>query len=512
MRKLAFTKSHPAMCQTPRVFAGRAFERRTLRAWLTPLWRAGIALVMFSITIRADPLQPLPGGAGTDWIFEATNHMGQWIWDTNTFDKQTIRLWRKFEVPRGIKIASAIMHITVDNSYDLFLDGHEIGRGSDWRTVTEYDVTRLLKPGSHWLAVEGFNDRLEAGLIFGLHIESTDHQSIDVVSDDSWLVVPYARQNWILRKNARPEWHPAIVVGAINHHPWETWPFGLTIEPVSLPINAHFWQNGWFQLAVMSLLLLALGACCWLQARLTIQTRAQRLMQAERTRIARDIHDDLGAQLTQLLLLGEVARREHPEDSITCIQFDRICGLARELSAGMDEVVWAVNARRDTLRDFVNYVCKYAQTFLNPTGIRCRLDVEPDLPAAEFDLPMRRNLFLAIKEALNNAAKYSSAAELFLRIYRANGLLLVIVEDNGVGFDPATLAGERNGMANMAQRLSEICGACVLWSEPGAGCRIAFSVPLEHRRRYAWRDLLRLRLRFRPRSVPCTAISEIQTT
>jgi signal transduction histidine kinase len=231
-------------------------------------------------------------------------------------------------------------------------------------------------------------------------------------------------------------------------------------------------------------------------------------MQSERTRIARDIHDDLGAQLTQLLLLGEVARREHPEDSIACTQFERICGLARELSAGMDEVVWAVNARRDTLRDFVNYVCKYAQTFLNSTGIRCRLDVEPDLPATEFDLPLRRNLFLAIKEALNNAAKYSSAAELFLRIYRADGLLLVIVEDNGIGFDPATLAGERNGMANMAQRLSEISGACVLWSEPGAGCRIAFSVPLEHRRRYSWRDWLRLR----PRPRPCMAINEVQTT
>src|ERR1019366_10115638 len=86
---------------------------------------------------------------------------------------------------------------------------------------------------------------------------------------------------------------------------------------------------------------------------------------------------------------------------------------------GMDEVVWAVNARRDTSRDFANYVCKYAQVFLNSTPIRCRLDVEPDLPATVFDLPLRRNLFLAVKEALNNAAKHSEATELFLRIYRA---------------------------------------------------------------------------------------------
>ena len=77
----------------------------------------------------------------------------------------------------------------------------------------------------------------------------------------------------------------------------------------------------------------------------------------------------------------------------------------------MDEVVWAINSRRDTLRDFATYVCKYAQTFFGSTPIRCRLDVEPELPTAAFDLPLRRNLFLAVKEALNNAVKHSGSAE-----------------------------------------------------------------------------------------------------
>lgn len=484
VRKLAGTKpSNPMSSRVHKGIADGPFPRRARRAWLTLLWLAGLAPAMLGISGRSDPAPPL----NTNWIFEATNHVGQWIWDTNTCDKQTCRFWRKFAVPPAMLITNAIVHITVDNSYVLFLDGRPIGRGSDWRTVTEYDVTRLLGPGTHSLAVEAFNDRLEAGLIFGLHIEAKEQAALDVVSDDSWLVVPEGRRNWMFRKSARSDWHPAIVVGAIHHHPWENWPFGLTIEPVSLPVSVHFWQHGWFQISVVSLLLLALGACCWLQAQLSLQARSQRLLQAERTRIARDIHDDLGAQLTQLLLLGEVARREHPENSAACAQFDQICLLARELSHGMDEVVWAVNARRDTLPDFVNYVCKYAQAFLNPTGIRCRLDVEPDLPATEFDLPLRRNLFLAVKEALNNAAKYSGAAELFLRIYRAQGLLLVVVEDNGRGFDPAALAGGRNGLANMVQRLDEISGACLMWSEPGLGCRVAFSVPLERRRQNAWR-------------------------
>src|ERR1019366_8730924 len=106
-------------------------------------------------------------------------------------------------------------------------------------------------------------------------------------------------------------------------------------------------------------------------------------------------------------------------------------------SRNMDEVVWAINSRRDTLRDFATYVCKYAQAFLSSTTIRCRLDVEPELPEMVFDLPIRRNLFLAVKEALNNAAKHSRANELYLRIHRQGEGLQVIVEDNGKGIDLA---------------------------------------------------------------------------
>jgi signal transduction histidine kinase len=459
---------------------------RWLKRWVR---LALVVLALFPVPALSADVPP----ANTNWIFEATNHLGQWIWDTNTLDKQTCRFWKSFEIPGGAKIASAILRITVDNGYSLFLDGREIGRGSDWRTVTEYDVTRLLSPGRHSLAVEGFNDRLEAGLIFGLQIRLVDQRTIEVVSDNSWLVVPGTKHNWVARKNAPPDWHPAIVVGSIHHHPWDVWPYGLTTEPALLPIVVSFWQTVWFQLSVLALLLLAIGACVWLWTQLSLQTRSQRLLQSERVRIARDIHDDLGAQLTQLVLLGEVAQREQPEHSPVRTQFNQICALARELSHGMDEVVWAVNSRRDTLRDFANYVCKYAQVFLNPTPIRCRLDVEPELPATMFDLPLRRNLFLAVKEALNNAAKHSEATELFLRIYRAEQKLVVTVEDNGRGFDPAQLGGERNGMTNMTQRMDEISGVCELFSEPGGGCRVVFTVPLENLPPRGWLNWLQRR-------------------
>src|SRR5262249_53166323 len=124
-------------------------------------------------------------------------------------------------------------------------------------------------------------------------------------------------------------------------------------------------------------------------------------------------------------------------------------------------------------------VCKYAQNFLAHTPIRCRLDIQADLPVCDFDLPVRRGLFLAVKEALNNAAKHSRASELFLRITRDEEKIVVNVEDNGCGFD-STLTSEGHGLGNMQQRLSEMGGECQLYSEPGAGCRVEFKVPLAH--------------------------------
>ena len=173
-----------------------------------------------------------------------------------------------------------------------------------------------------------------------------------------------------------------------------------------------------------------------------------------------------------------MAQREQPEGSAVRGQFTQICDHARELAHALDEVVWAVNSRRDTVRDFTSYVCKYAQLFLGATNIRCRLDVEPEIPATAFDLPVRRNLFLAVKEALNNAAKHSQADELFLRISRRDHKLSVAVEDNGRGFDAAQTIGERNGLTNMWQRMDEIGGACEVSSQPGGGCLVVFTVPL----------------------------------
>ena len=430
-----------------------------------------------------------------EWYYDLTNHLGRWIWDTSTFDNQTVRFWKSFTIPSHPRIARATMRITADNGYTLFLDGKAVGGGYDWRTLKVYDLTQILSPGRHILAVQAHNDHLQAGLVFCLSIDFKDHSQTSIVSGDDWLITPVTNADWAAEKQDVAVCHPAHVLDTSAYAPaWiSNWPYGVVVAPLLQPAQLRFWQRGWFQLtlAIFSLLVVTFSVVQMFQ--LSTQAKARSLLQIERARIARDIHDDLSAQLTQVVLLAEVAQREHRQNAAASAQFAKICDHVREVAVAMNEVVWAVNSRRDTVQDFVNYVCKYAQLFFSATSIRCRLDVEPvDIPHVPFALPVRRNLFLAVKEALHNAAKHSQANELFLRIHWYGDRLIVSVEDNGRGFDPDRLASERNGMSNMTQRMAEIGGTFEISSQPGAGCLAVFNVVLtEERRHWFWRTTQR---------------------
>lgn len=98
-------------------------------------------------------------------VLDPTWGVGSWIWSPETYDKQTCRFWRAFEIPPGATVTRAQLHIGVDNGYRVILNGRELGTGSDWRSITEYEIGLLLEPGRHVLAVEGFNDNREAGML-----------------------------------------------------------------------------------------------------------------------------------------------------------------------------------------------------------------------------------------------------------------------------------------------------------------------------------------------------------
>jgi signal transduction histidine kinase len=430
--------------------------------------------------------------------------VGSWIWAAQTFDQQTCRFWRAFEVPRSAVVKYARLRVTADNSFILWIDGREIGRGGEWRTLSEYNVLSIIGPGIHVIAVEAFNDYSAAGLVAGLQVELADGQTIDVRTDPSWRLVPSAERGWEKRKHPGEAWPAATVLASFGQQPWKQNSGEVRVRTPPAPLPAlQFWQTGWFQVAWLSVCAIIVAICLRLMGKLAVQSKAQEILATERARIARDIHDEVGAGLTQLVLLGEVNQSELPTESPGRRKFDEVSEKARGLLRAMNEVVWVVNSQRDTLRDFASYVSKYAQTFLQTTAIRCRLDIGEEISALPFELAVRRNLFLALKEALNNAVKHSEATELFLRVhYRAQNVV-VTIEDNGKGFDPLTADSQRNGLLNMRQRIESVGGVCTIASRPGAGCRIEFSAPLAQRPpsliRSAW-ETLRLWQKRKPRN------------
>lgn len=405
--------------------------------------------------------------------------IGDWIWTTNVMDRQSCHLWHAFEIPQNSPVARAELRMTADNSYTAYLDGREIGRGGDANSLAEYDLTLLMTPGRHVLAIEAFNDTLDAGVILGLRMKLANGRKIEIFSDPSWRVVTGDDRRWKTRASAENSWPPAQVVGYAGKAWWQH-PYKITQVPPLQPQIVHFWQQGW----VLAILLLACLTVLvlWVRQglRLALQTRAQNLLERERARIARDMHDDLGSGLTQLTLLGELVLRETPREGDNRNRLNELCARSRALLRSMDEIVWMVNPRRDTVKDFAAFVSEHAQEFLAATAIRCRQEVMEELPAIPLDLPQRRNLLLAVKEAIRNAARHSGANEIKLGLQVADNCLNVVVEDNGAGFAAAgDTAPQRNGLTNMKQRLADIGGSFTLVTSPGKGCRIMFSLPLQ---------------------------------
>ena len=208
----------------------------------------------------------------------------------------------------------------------------------------------------------------------------------------------------------------------------------------------------------------------------------EQALERERSRIARDLHDEMGAGLSAIAMQSDWIRREcagtaSPE---TRHRIETVCQSSVELVRSVDEIVWAVNPSNDTLERFVNYLTQYTEQYLDAAGLRFRFDIPRELPAALLTGSMRHNLFLAVKEALRNAVKHAKAELIWLRMNVESAQLTIIVEDNGKGFDPAGMAGDgtHNGVGNMRRRMEEVSGTFEVWSQPGKGARVTFAVPL----------------------------------
>jgi ligand-binding sensor domain-containing protein len=256
-----------------------------------------------------------------------------------------------------------------------------------------------------------------------------------------------------------------------------------TAVSLQLVLQPHYWQTVWFHALVA---LAIVGSICGLalygthrrvQGKLALLQR-QQAVEKERGRIAKDMHDQIGSGLTQIGLLGEFIRRDTKRNGEARLNVERICGLARELAQTVDEIVWTVNPRNDTLTKLGAYLAAYGEDFFQGTPIRCRLDIPPGLPAYPLSAELRHNLFLTVKEALNNIVKHSRATEAFLQLAIGPDRLELVIQDDGMGFPVAAAPSARNGLSNMRERIAEAGGELEIASQPQGGTCIRLWVPL----------------------------------
>ncbi len=344
--------------------------------------------------------------------------------------------------------------------------------------------------------LHGPNDSAQVRIPPGKHRLEIDYTGLSLVSPERVRFkyrLEGLEQNWENVGNRRVAYYSYLKPGKYTFHVIACSNDGVWNETgatLALTVIPWFWQTGWFITGAILAGMLAAGGLARNVTKRRLRKRMehlerQRALEKERARIAKDIHDDLGASLTRIMLLSQSG---HVEDSqYSEIQLERIYSTARDLTRAMDEIVWAVSPQYDTLDSLVSYLGKYAQDFLSATGIRCRLALPMQLPAWPLTAEVRHNLFLAVKETLNNVSKHSKAKEVRISLELFEAGFSLLIEDDGKGFDwtdaganisapdqSRTLTG--HGLANILKRMEEIDAKCRIESKPSQGTRIRFIV------------------------------------
>lgn len=286
---------------------------------------------------------------------------------------------------------------------------------------------------------------------------------------------------WIEAGPRRVAYYPRIPPGEYEfqvtagnaNNVWAESPaaLGVTVLP-------YFWEARWFPVAAgLAVLGGVAGAINWgarrRYKRRLAQLETRHAIERERLRISQDMHDDIGSILTRVSILSDVGQSETDPAKATH-QFGRIGTQVRAAVVALDEIVWATNPGDDNLPRFAEYVGRFADECFENTAVRCWQEMPTDLPKLPLRADIRHNVFLAVKEALNNVLKHSGATEVWLRLKLTEDEVSVEVEDNGRGFRPDAAGPGGNGLRNMQSRLAECGGRAQLTSAPGQGTRLRF--------------------------------------
>jgi two-component sensor histidine kinase len=245
---------------------------------------------------------------------------------------------------------------------------------------------------------------------------------------------------------------------------------------VSFQILPPLWQRWWFILLAGALVALAIHAI--------YRYRIKQLLALERvrTRIATDLHDDIGSSLSQVSVLSEVVRRRVGSDPEVAEPLGMIANLSRDLVDSMSDIVWAVNPKRDRLSDLTQRMRRHASDVFTAHDIEFSFAAPEQHKDVGLGADTRREVFLIFKEGVNNMVRHSGCTAAAVDFRIEGGSLELELQDNGMGFD-AGLASEGNGLASMRQRAARLGGALDIRTGDGRGTTLRLKAPLDGRQR-----------------------------
>ncbi|MBK9138529.1 MAG: ATP-binding protein [Verrucomicrobia bacterium] len=306
-----------------------------------------------------------------------------------------------------------------------------------------------------------------------------------------YRLTPY-EQTWVEAGGDRVARYPKLppgryrfqVIASNEDGVWNELGSALAIE-----VLTPLWRQRWFAPTLAAVLLALVAAVVRyvstqkLQRQL-LELKREEALEKERSRIAQDLHDQLGANLTQVAMLGELAEVDKDLPDEVAAHARQITQTARETTRTLDEIVWAVNPSNDTLEGLVTYLCKHAQEYLGVAGVRYRLDVPAELPAVNIPPDVRHNVFLAAKEAVTNIVRHAGASEARVSLKLGPEAFTIEIADDGKGLGELDekAVRNRNGLRGMRKRMEDIGGRFEISPAPGRGTVIRLTAPLGGRR------------------------------
>ena len=201
------------------------------------------------------------------------------------------------------------------------------------------------------------------------------------------------------------------------------------------------------------------------------------MLERDRTRIAKDIHDDVGASLTRISIMSELIKNPSSDPTDIKKWLDKISDTCRQVTQEMTQIIWALNPKNETFEGLIAYLRRYTSEYLESTSLKYVFDLPEKIPGMNLRLEARRNIYLSVKEVLHNVVKHADAMKVDISLDLIKDGYMIVIKDDGNGFDPASYKNAGNGLINMEKRMNSIGGKMSIEAKSGEGTTISLFIP-----------------------------------